>query len=184
MTPIEPAFVVALRDARQGCERAWTAIYADISPALHAYLLVRGAREPEDLLGETFTQIARDISRFSGGYTEFRSWTFIVAHHRLADERRRTARRPVEPAGDSVPDTPDPTADTEGDVVESTEWAWIAELLADLTDDQRNIVLLRAMAGLRVNEIADAVGKPPGTVRMIHDRAMTAIRQTLTAVTG
>lgn len=69
-------FPSVLDAARTGAEWAWTAIYRDLSPAVLRYLRARGAREPEDVLGEVFLQVVRSISHFSGEEHDFRAWVF------------------------------------------------------------------------------------------------------------
>ena len=60
------------------------------------YLRANGAPDPEDVLSEAFLQVARDIGGFEGDQESFRAWVFTIAHHRLIDARRRSARRPVD----------------------------------------------------------------------------------------
>lgn len=75
---IGDGFTRVLERAREGDEIAWTALYDDLSGPLLGYLRGRGAPEPEDQLGETFLQVARDLPRFDGDETGFRSWVFTA----------------------------------------------------------------------------------------------------------
>ena len=86
-----------LERARAGDPGAWSELYRWLSPQVLGYLRARGASEPEDVLGEVFVQAVRDLGSFSGNERDFRAWVFSIAHHRLIDEARRTARRPVDP---------------------------------------------------------------------------------------
>src|SRR3982074_2638252 len=95
-------FPRTLEAARTGAEWAWTGIYRDLAPAVLAYLRARRAHEPEDLTGEVFLHVVRDLHRFQGGEREFRAWVFVIARHRLLDEGRRRTRRPI----DLEPDGP------------------------------------------------------------------------------
>lgn len=63
---IGDGFDRVLTAAREGDELAWTALYDSLAPQLLGYLRGRGAPEPEDQLGETFLQIARDLPSFTG----------------------------------------------------------------------------------------------------------------------
>ena len=51
--------------------------------------------------------------------------------------------------------------------------------LADLTDDQREVVELRFFAGLSVYEVAAVMGRQEGTVRGLQFRAIAALRRSL-----
>ena len=99
-----------LAGARARAEWAWAELYRDVAPSLLAYLRAQKAPDPEDLAGEVFLQLVRDLDSFQGGEREFRSWLFTVAHNRLLDERRRATRRPVEAAGEDVIEWHGPSA--------------------------------------------------------------------------
>src|SRR5262245_21507171 len=89
-------FSLLLKGARQGDETAWGRLYQDLAPAVLGYLRANGAPDPEDALSEVFLQVARDVPSFEGEQRGFRSWVFTIAHHRLIDARRHTARRPMD----------------------------------------------------------------------------------------
>ena len=55
-----------LEAARAGAEWAWSRLYNDLSGPVLGYLRMRGAAEPEDLLGEVFLQVARNAVTFEG----------------------------------------------------------------------------------------------------------------------
>jgi RNA polymerase sigma factor (sigma-70 family) len=177
-TAFEEAFPTVLCAARAGEEWAWAALYRELAAPLFGYLRAQRAPEPDDLLGETFLQLVRDLPQFSGDGRAFRAWAFSLAHHRVIDERRQRARRPVEP----VEDAPD-RADLRGDVVEDA-LAELAEervqrLLDGLSPDQRSVLLLRIVGDLTVEEVARAVGKRPGAVKALQRRGLAAIRREL-----
>src|SRR5690554_6594167 len=94
--PSEEQFASLLTAAQTGAGWAWEALVAELDDTLHAYVRRQGATDPDDLVGETWLQIARGIGAFAGSHTQFRSWIFMVAHHRIIDERRRHRRKPAE----------------------------------------------------------------------------------------
>src|SRR5690349_13017403 len=80
--------------AKLGDAAAWNELYRALAPAVAGYLALRGARDADDLTSETFVAVFRNIAAFSGSADKFRSWVFVIAHRRLLDERRASARRP------------------------------------------------------------------------------------------
>jgi RNA polymerase sigma factor (sigma-70 family) len=171
-------FQGTLDAARTGAEWAWTGIYRDLAPAVLGYLRARRAHEPEDVTGEVFLQVVRDLHRFQGGEHEFRAWVFVIAHHRLLDEGRRRTRRPV----DLEPDGP--VAASEADevetrVIQSTSADGVQRIIDRLAPDQRDVLLLRVLGDLTVEEVARAVGKSPGAVKALQRRGLAAIKRTL-----
>ena len=96
------SFPEVLQATLRGSEWAWTALYRDLAPLVLGYLRSRGADESEDLTGEVFLQIARDLPAFRGQEAEFRSWVLAITHHRLIDQRRYQWRHPADPAPDDA----------------------------------------------------------------------------------
>jgi RNA polymerase sigma-70 factor (ECF subfamily) len=171
-------FQGTLEAARAGAESAWTSIYRDLAPAVLGYLRARGAHEPEDLTGEVFLQVVRDLHRFEGEEREFRAWVFVVAHHRLLDEGRHRSRKPLdlEPDGPAAATEPD---DVETQVIESTSAGGVQRIIDRLPPDQRDVLLLRVLGDLTVEQVARVVGKSPGAVKALQRRGLAAIKRTL-----
>ena len=53
----------------------------------------------------------------------------------------------------------------------------IGRLLDALTADQRDVLLLRIIGGLTIDQVAAAVGRKPGAVKMLQARGLAAIRR-------
>jgi RNA polymerase sigma factor (sigma-70 family) len=179
----DPDLGVLVERARTGDGDAWTELYRRLAPAVAGYLRLRGARDADDLTSETFLGVFRNIGRFSGAGPEFRSWVFVIAHRRLQDERRRAARRPVDPV-DQVRDGPgrrEPAGHVEDDVFAALEAADIRDLCDQLAPDQADVLLLRILGDLTVDQVAAVVGKSPGAVKQLQRRGLTALRHMTTS---
>jgi RNA polymerase sigma factor (sigma-70 family) len=174
----EERFSGLLADARAGDERAWEEIFAELSPAILGYLRASGAPDPEDVLGETFLQLARDIHKFEGREAGFRAWVFTIAHHRLIDARRHAARRPVELTAEP-PEPGDRADDAAEEALARIGTERVHELLAALSDDQRAVLLLRFVGDMSVEDVARAIGKRPGAVKALQRRGLAAIKRRL-----
>ena len=177
MTVLPEQFARVLAAAVEGADWAWSEVYHAYAGRLRGYLRSRGASEPDDLVGDVFLQIARNLSTFEGDESAFRSWIFMVAHHRLIDERRRATRRPVdlidEPVRLERPSKIDVAAEAVGNVATDE----LYELLETLTDDQRNVLVLRMVAGLSLDETATAIDKNLGAVTQLQRRGLAALRR-------
>jgi RNA polymerase sigma-70 factor (ECF subfamily) len=143
------------------------------------YLLARlGNRsEAEDMASEVFVEAARRVRDFDGGGAAFAGWLFTIARHDLLDRGRAQKRRVVEP----VPDPPDleTSPDPADSVIDRLEAAHVREAMDKLTDDQREVVLLKFAAGLSNEETAAATGKPIGAVKSLQHRGLGALRRIL-----
>jgi RNA polymerase sigma factor (sigma-70 family) len=173
-----PQFSHVLAAARTGAEWAWTSIYNDLAPSLIGYVRARGTAEPEDVVGEIFLQVVRDLPRFVGDERDFRAWVFVIAHHRLLDAGRRRSRRPVE----LTPDPPEgrsssPASDEQS--IDRIASAGVRRVIAQLPPDQRDVLLLRILGDLTVEETADAVGKSSGAVKALQRRGLEALKRSI-----
>ncbi len=181
---IGEGFERVLSRARDGDELAWTALYDDLSGQLLGYLRGRGAPEPEDQLGETFLQIARDLPHFTGDEAGFRSWVFTIAHRRLLDASRTRRRRPTAPMPPErlVPVSDalrGPEQEIEAVAARLIDRELLDGLLAHLTDEQREVLLLRFAADLDTAAVGEVTGRSPNAVAAITRRALAALREVL-----
>jgi RNA polymerase sigma factor (sigma-70 family) len=163
---------------RAGGAWAFERLYRDLAPTVAGYLQVQGAVEPDDLTSEVFIGVFRGLERFSGSEAEFRSWVFTIAHRRLTDERRRDGRRP---RPDELGVETDVVAggDVEDDVLVRLGTARVRELCARLSGDQRDVLLLRLVAGLTVEQVAGTVGKSVAATKALQRRGLVALQQEL-----
>lgn len=167
-------FPQVLLAAQAGAEWAWQRLYASVAGAVRGYVAAQGAQDADDLTGEVLLHLVRGIDRFVGDEPAFRSWVFMIAHHRVIDERRRNRRRDDVVRRLPVKDATEPV-DTE--VLErawSQEWA---ERLDRLSDDQRTVLLLRVVGDLSAEEVGRIIGKKPGAVRVMQHRAVLLLRE-------
>lgn len=170
-------FADVLRTARAGDESAWASLYRELAPQVRAYLWARGATEPDDLTGEVFLQVVRDLGSFSGGRREFFAWVFTVAHHRLLDDVRRARRRPSDPAPDEVLEEHLPPSDVEDEALDVLAAHEVQSLVAKLSQDQRSVLLLRILGDLSIDEVARVTGKTPGAVKALQRRGLAAVKR-------
>jgi RNA polymerase sigma-70 factor (ECF subfamily) len=171
-------FTALLGAARDGSEDAWQELYSGLAPVVLGYLRANGSPDPEDVLSEVFLQVARDIVKFDGDEKGFRSWVFTIAHHRLIDARRHSARRPVELS----PEPPEPIERAEDAADEALTRIGneeVQRILTLLSPDQRTVLLLRVVGDMSIEDVATAVGKRPGAVKALQRRGLAAVKREL-----
>ena len=166
-----------LREVKLGRPSAWDRCYRWLAPAVGGYLRVQGAHDVDDLTSEVFLAIFRNIDTFSGTEANFRSWVFVIAHRRLQDERRRRFRRPAPAPLDETAAPADPAADAEQAALRSLSTQRVQELCARLAPDQREVLLLRIVGDLTVDQVAEVLGKSPGAVKQLQRRGFEAVRR-------
>ncbi|MBP2328704.1 RNA polymerase sigma-70 factor (ECF subfamily) [Kibdelosporangium banguiense] len=169
----------ALPEAQRGGEDAFRVLYRSVHPALLRYLRVLVGEDAEDVASEAWLQIVRDLASFRGEVDGFRGWATTIARHRAMDHLRRQRRRPVvagpveELAELSGPEN---TAESAVDAV-ATDAALV--LVARLSRDQAEAVLLRVVVGLDVKTAARVLGKRPGAVRTAAYRGLRKLAEYL-----
>lgn len=175
----ELEFDSLLLDAQTGEECAWERIYAEMAGTVRGYARRLGASDPDDMVGETFLHLARGIRGFEGNAANFRSWVFTIAHHRVLDERRRQRRKPAHPMSE-VPEVtrtfPDATSDEALDLLGTDE---VQALIERLVTDQRDVLMLRIVAGFTIAESAEVIGKSIGATKALQRRGVAALKSIL-----
>lgn len=175
------AFDDVLMAAQAGAGWAFTRLYEDLAGVVTGYLRQQGAREPDDVASETFLHVFSGIGTFEGDEEAFRSWVFTIAHRRLVDERRKVGRRPQVAPVDDAEAQPDAGPSPDHTVVDDAHWEELEQHLAVLTPLQRDVVLLRVVAGLTVAETAATVDRSPDAVRQLQHRGLRALEEDLLA---
>lgn len=172
-----PAFEHVLTAARAGEAWAPARLYEDLKGPVVTFLRLRGAADPDDVASEVFLQVFRGLDRFEGDEAGFRAWVFTIARRRLLDERRRASRRPRETR--LTPDVDLAGGDTADDALAALGDERVRTLLAGLTVEQREVVVLRIVGDLSLEETAAVVGRSVGAVKALQHRALTALRTAL-----
>ena len=170
-------FPRVLAAACAGGEWAWRELYEAVAPQLTRYLRARGVPEPDDVVGETFVKVVRYIEGFEGDEAAFRTWVFTIGRNLVVDDLRKRTRRPVDVATDEQLLRTGPRGDAEEDAMHDLATAHVEEVLAHLSIDQRDVLLLRILGGLTIGEIALVVGKKEGAVKMLQARGLATIRR-------
>ena len=175
-TWLEDAFPAA----QSGQPWALRALYDELAPRVHGYLQARGAREPEDLTSEVFLTVFSRLATVTGGVAGLRTLVFSVAHARLVDDLRRRSRRADAVSYETWHDDR-MTASTEDEAVDRIRTAEVQALLDALPADQRDVLLMRIVGDLSLEQTAQAIGRSTGAVKQLQRRGLLALRGRLQA---
>lgn len=163
-----------VQKARDGDHDAWASLYIGIYPRLRAYAAARtdpGAAE--DLVNETMARAVAGIHRFTWEPTGFDAWIFGIMRNVCLEHVRRTRRRRRDAATHVVYDGVHP-----GDAIELAEdHEAVRVAFEKLSRKDREILELRLISGLSVDQAAEVLGKRSGAVRTAQSRALANLRQ-------
>lgn len=170
-----PAFDQVLAAAQAGAGWAFEVLYRDLAPAVTGYLRLHGAAEPDDLASETFIGVFTGLAGFAGDEDRLRAWVFTIAHRRLVDDWRRRSRRPqmADEPGDL---TAHVGGDVEDDVLVRVGTEDVERLCGTLPADQRSVLLLRILADLTVEQVAEVMDRSVGAVKALQRRGLRTLR--------
>ncbi len=163
--------------AKAGDESAFTQIYERYAPAIYRYIYFR-LGEPElaeDLQAEVFLRMLEGIHRYEDRGWPISAWLYRIARDRTIDTmRRRRIRQHVslEAWGGSC-DGP------EISVGAQLEFEELSRTLDDLTDEQRQVIQLRFMADLSIQEVAKKMGRTEGSVKALQHRGLQSLQRRL-----
>ncbi|MBX9472996.1 RNA polymerase sigma factor [Microcella sp.] len=176
----DETFATVLAAAKAGASWACTRLWNDHAPAVGAFAQARGSREPDDLTSEVFLAVFDRLATFRGDADAFRSFVFSIAYRRLVDELRMRGRR-----GETVElvEAEDPRRASSAEDEATTRMGDVHAhaLLMALPADQRDVIVLRIVADLTVEQVAEVVGKRPGAVNALQRRALERLRKNFDA---
>jgi RNA polymerase sigma factor (sigma-70 family) len=171
-------FSTVLDAAKTGADWAWELLYDEGSPVVLGYVRGRGASEPEDLVAESFLHAVRAISSFSGDERSFRAWLLGIAHRRLVDDWRYRSRRPLLAATDEILEAAG-GGDVEEEALARTEGQLVLACIRGLSPAQQDVLLLRLVADLSLDEVASIVGKRLSAVKALQRRGLARLHKEL-----
>ena len=155
---------------------------------------MRARRGPDDLLQDAYAEVVRQIRAFRGGdLRSFVSWANVILDHKLVDARRaahagaRDIDREARGGGRSgsssywnllenvYADTGTPSR-----VIRKDEaLGALAICLDDLAGDHREVIRLRFLEGLSVEETAERLGRTSGAVVALTKRALATLKRSM-----
>ena len=174
-----PPFEQVLDAAQAGAGWAYTKLWNDHAGAVAAFARSRGSRDADDLTSEVFLAVFDRLGEFRGDERAFRSFVFSIAYRRLVDELRRRERR-GEPEEWTPESDPRRASSAEDEVSARLGDQAALALLDGLSADQRDVMVLRVVADLTVEQVAEVLGKRVGAVKALQRRALATLRKKVT----
>ncbi|MHB1172764.1 MAG: RNA polymerase sigma factor [Lacisediminihabitans sp.] len=156
----------------------FSTVYRAFAAAVFGYLRTRGVDDPEAVTQDVFLALYPQLASVRGGVKGLRTLIFAIAHARSVDQHRHRARSPMTTEYDPEWD-PRVTASAEEQAMSSAADAGVLELLENLGDDQREVLSLRIVADLSLEQTASIMDKTPGAIKQLQHRALANLRNQL-----
>ena len=178
---------------QSGAIEEFSTLYARYFDRVYGYLrvVVKDRHEAEDIAQQVFMKLMERLPEYERRTQPFRAWLFIVVRNQARDHLRSNRRiDPMEPGelnehqdrtGNGSESAPDP------DTSDLRALSWITNqdlitFIERLPDAQRQVLALRFMLGMQINEIADVLETTSNHVSVLQYRALSFLRDRLTAL--
>ena len=166
---------------RIGAPWAWSTLYREIAGPVTGFFRSRGVTDPESATGDVFFELSRNLETFRGNEDAFTTFVFAIAYKRLRVEDLHPRRRPRAVLADKVLDHLESDIeviidDTRPQIPDSVRTS-----LQLLKPEQRDVLCLRIVAGLTVEQTAEVIGTSIADVKTVQRKALTRIRGTMSA---
>jgi RNA polymerase sigma-70 factor, ECF subfamily len=166
--PTHDAIAQAVARAQGGDQEGMDFLYKSHAAMVKrcAHRIVRDEYAAEDVTQTTFAKLFDVIGKYQPRDVPFSAWLLKVARNLAFDHLRSLRPLPVEHA---LPPWIDQEAVHERSLA-------ISEALQTLPPEQRRVLVMRHLLGLRPRDIAQRLGKSEGAVHQLHHRARVACR--------
>lgn len=173
---LEPLTDADLAPGARTEHELFTLVYRTLAPAVIGYAAARGVDDPEALTQDVFVTVLPRVATIEGGVAGLKTFVFSVAHARVVDHYRRHERRPRIVDYDPLLDTRQ-SSSAEHEALVATGQTDAEILIGRLKGDQKEVLTLRIVAELTIDEVASVLGKTPGAVKQLQRRALLALRE-------
>jgi RNA polymerase sigma-70 factor (ECF subfamily) len=158
---------------------ALTAIFDDYAPAIYKYLLRLGVfpLEADQVVGDTFARLLEKLAEGKGPRKNLRSYLFQTAYHLVVDQARDRQRTAPLDVADTLREEKQPFQAHMEEKMLLQNLAIAME--SELTEDQRNVIVLRFQEDFSLQETAQILGKNVNAIKALQNRAINKLRETL-----
>ena len=156
-----------IKDASSGSDSAFELLWRQFYPKMLRYLLMF-TREAEDICADVWIKIAGAIKGFVGDAAAFQGWIFTIARNAATDVARREKR-----IGQTVEIQETDWVSNDSSMVEVTD------LLKHLPREQSEVIMLRIVVGMDVEQVSEITGLSAANVRVISHRGLAKLNELL-----
>ena len=163
---------------------ALASVFDQYAPAIFKYLLRLGigSQEADQITGDVFVRLLEKIKEGKGPRKNLRSYLFQTAYHLVVDQSRERQRTTTLDMADTVIQGSQPVFAMAEDKLLLEKLAKIME--RELTEEQRNVIVLRFQEDFSLKETAKIVGKNVNAVKALQNRGINKLRDAMSRDNG
>jgi RNA polymerase sigma-70 factor (ECF subfamily) len=164
-----------IQRVKQGDQSALVEIYERYQPSVFTYVFYRVCDQEtaEDLTAEVFTRMLANLHRYQSRGKPILAWLYTIARHLVVDHYRRNGSASHLPLGEDILDGDDnhPVKAVEARLANEC----LSRALERLTEEQRQVVILKFIENRDISELVTILGKNERAIRSLQHRALTAL---------
>lgn len=169
-----------IRQAQKGDARACAALYDRHYDAVYRYCYYRlgEGHAAQDVTGEVFVRMVEKLDTFRPRGRPLLAWLYTIARNLVTDHYRQQGQANHVPLDEALP-LPDNGDGPDRHTDRRLEAECLAAALVHLTEEQRQVILLKFMENLSNAEVAALLGKSEGAIKSLQHRALAALRRAI-----
>ena len=163
-------------------EVALASLYSTYYPKIYnyAFLQLGDIHAAEDLASDVMLKLLESIKKYQFKGTPFSAWVFRIARNRLIDLHRRRKRHGevnlTEPLA-AMQIGPQTLAER------ALDRGQLQLALRYLTDEQRQVIVLKFIEGFDNASVARVLGRSEGAIKSLQHRALKSLRRVMSGET-
>lgn len=167
-----------LQRAQSGDPEVISSLYECYHLAVFRYLFYRvgDSLVAEDLTSEVFLRMIRSLPRYTPGKFTFQAWLFQIAHNLAIDHYRKSKYRNHSSLEESLIAHEE---SIDSAVQRNLDSEKLQNALTHLTDEQREVIILRFISGMPISDVAQTLNKSENAIKGLQRRALNVLRQVL-----
>jgi len=177
-----------IEQCQQGNALAWEALIKSYQAKLYGVALyfLRNKADAEDVTQEAFVKIYRRLDSYRSEQQSFVPWMLAITRNCCLDHIRKSKTRSKHEneLEQSEENYSDGYAGPETLNSEQQRKKLMYEALDSFSDTNRDILLLKDIQGLKIEEVAEILSLPAGTVKSRSNRARIKLAKMLPALSG
>lgn len=161
--------------SQQGDSEAFAHLYDRYVDRIYRYVLLRVTddRVTEDITAHVFVKMWEKLPTYQAGQSPIGAWLYRIAHNAVIDHyRNRKTSIPLEDLNSAEAALDDRVEEKLDLQIKLQE---LREALKELTEGQRDVMILKFIEGLSIEEIARQLGKREGAVRALQMRGLRGL---------
>lgn len=166
--------------AKQGDSDAVGGLYELHRLGIYRYLYYRTGdpQTADDLTSDVFLRMIRALGGYRIEEVSFQAWLFQIARNLLNDHYRKMSVRNHVQSEENLMENPQATMPRP--VERSLNSVTLQRALDQLSEEQRDVILMRFVSGMAISEVAQALNRSEDAVKGLQRRALANLRDVLT----